>query len=96
MPPTASKSLTPENTVLGQTAILELDHFPLMNHVTLRWDPADAPLRRLIESELSRQLAETPAPDSVLGAVLLALGFFLLTCVFAGAFVLVAFRLVQH
>ncbi len=84
------------NAILGQTAILELDSFPLMSHVTLRWDPADTPLRPLIESELSQQLAETPAPDSALGAVLLTLGFFLLTCVCAGAFVLAAVNLIQH
>jgi hypothetical protein len=96
MPPVAPQPLAPDNAVLGQTVILELDHFPLMSHVTLRWDPADAPLRQLIESELSRQLAETPAPDGVLGAALLALGFFLLTCVFAGAFLLVAFSLARH
>jgi hypothetical protein len=96
MPAIASEPLAPENTVVGQTAVLELDSFPLMSHVTLRWDPADSPLRPLIESELSRQLAETPAPDSALGAILLTLGFLLLTGVCAGVFVLVAVSLVPH
>ena len=95
MPATASQPLAPDSAVVGQTAILEMDSFPLMSHVTLRWDPADAPLRQLIESELSQQLAETPAPDSALGAILLTLGFFLLTCVCAGAFVLAALRFVH-
>jgi hypothetical protein len=41
-------------------------------------------------------LAETPAPENMQGAILLALGFLLLTCVFAGAFILVALNLVHH
>ncbi len=32
---------------------VEVDSFPLMRHVTLRWDPADAPLRREVERELA-------------------------------------------
>jgi hypothetical protein len=95
-PGVASQSLEPSITVPGQTAIMELDHFPLMNHVTLRWDPADSPLRPLIESELSHQMAETSAPESVLGAALLTTGFFLLLGVFAGAFMLVVINLIRH
>ena len=44
-----------------------------MRHATLRWGPADFPLRRDFERELARTLPETaPAdPDSILGGCLL-------------------------
>ncbi|HTU90821.1 MAG TPA: hypothetical protein VMF69_12150 [Gemmataceae bacterium] len=72
-----------------QTAILEVDSFPLMRHVTLRWEPAASPLRRIVETELSRRLSETAADDSLLGGWLLSLGFLLLSFDLAGVFFLV-------
>jgi hypothetical protein len=68
----------PGRDLLGQAAILEVDSFGLMNHVTLRWDPPDPPLRHEVETALARRLTETPAPDSELGGWLLVLGFCLL------------------
>jgi hypothetical protein len=68
--PSAAKGQDP----LGQAAVLEVDSFAAMNHVTLRWDPADQPLRRAVEAELTRRLAETPGPDSELGGWLLFVG----------------------
>lgn len=70
----AAKSLD----VLGQAAVLELDSFVPMNHVTLRWDPADLPLRRAVEAELTRRLADSPSPDDELGGWLLFSGVVLL------------------
>jgi hypothetical protein len=75
-------------TILEQTAILELDSFPMMRHVTLRWDPADGPLRQVIEAELTRRLARTPSGDSMLGGCLLTLGGLLFAFILAGAFLL--------
>jgi hypothetical protein len=69
-------------------AILEVESFPLLRHVTLRWEPAASPLRRLVETELRRRLSETFAGDSLLGAWLLSLGFVLLSFDLAGAFFL--------
>jgi hypothetical protein len=66
----AAKVLNP----FTQAAVLEVDSFATMNHVTLRWDPADQPLRRAVEAELSRRLALTPGPDSELGGWLLFVG----------------------
>jgi hypothetical protein len=68
----------PVRDLTDQAAILEVDTFPHMNHVTLRWDPADTPLRREVESALARRLARAPGPESELGGWLLLLGFVLL------------------
>jgi hypothetical protein len=80
-------------TVLEQTAILELDSFPLMRHVTLRWDPADCPLRQVVEAELARRLAQMPSEDNMLGGWLLVLAGLLLTFVMAGSFLLILINL---
>jgi hypothetical protein len=88
MPTPAAKGL-PDATILEQTAILELDSFPLMRHVTLRWDPTDSPLRQLVESELADRLAQTPSTESSLGAWLLTLSCLLLVFEMAGTFLVV-------
>lgn len=80
--------------ILGeQTAILEVEDFPLMRHVTLRWDPVASPLRQTMETELRRRLVETPAYDHALGSWLLTLGSILLAAEFAGALGILALRL---
>jgi hypothetical protein len=84
---------TTDPTILEQTAILEVESFPFMRHVTLRWDPVDSPLRRMLESELSRQLSETYSDDSPLGGWLLTFGFVLLAFDLTGAFFFVALYL---
>jgi hypothetical protein len=78
LPRTAAAAAPAGSDLLGQAAILEVDAFPQMNHVTLRWDPPDPALRREVEAALARRLAESPAPDSDLGGWLLVLGFALL------------------
>jgi hypothetical protein len=76
-----------------QTAILEVEDFPLMRHVTLRWDPAASPLRQTMETELRRRLVEATAYDHALGSWLLTLGSTLLAAEFAGALLVLALRL---
>jgi hypothetical protein len=83
-----------DTTVLEQTAILELDSFPLMRHVTLRWDPADGPLRQVVETELARRLAQLPSGESMLGGCLLTLGCLLLAFVMAGVFLIFLINLI--
>src|SRR5262245_60953149 len=46
----------------GHNAILELDSFDSMKHVTLHWDPADSPLRPVVEAELGRRLLREGSP----------------------------------
>jgi hypothetical protein len=89
LPAPAAGGLPADQLVLEQAAILELESFPLMRHVTLRWDPADCPLRTVIEKELTRRLDEMPTQDSLLGGWLLTLGCLLLAFEFLGGFVIV-------
>jgi hypothetical protein len=96
LPAPAPAAPAPGSDLLGQAAILEVDAFGLMNHVTLRWDPPDPPLRHEVEAALARRLAETPAPDSELGGWLLVLGFCLLCVTILAGIGLVIARLVAR
>ena len=81
--------------LIGRSAALHVDAFPLMRHATLRWEPADSPLRRGVEQELASKLAEIPAPEQepILGGCLslLGVGLFTLTLVACGFLVLLRF-----
>jgi hypothetical protein len=89
----SSGEMTLAATIREQSAILEVDSFPLMRHVTLRWDPVESPFRRILETELSRCLEEMPSEDNLLGSWLLMLGLLLLVFELAGAFVLILLHL---
>jgi hypothetical protein len=39
-----------------ESTVLEVETFPAMKHVTLRWDSVGAPARRAVEAELDRGL----------------------------------------
>ena len=81
----------PDVFPVGPITDLYIDAFPLMRHVTLRRDPADVPIRREVERELARSLAEAAAPESesLTGWVLLLLGVILIFfALFGGVFVL--------
>ncbi len=82
----------PEAMLSKQAAILELDDFPLMRHITLRWDPADSPLRQAVERELADRLAQTPAAENPLSGWLLTIGCLLLAGEMAGAFLVILIR----
>lgn len=82
----------------GPMTELRVEGFPLMRHVTLRWEPADAPIRRAVERELARTLAETPAPDtdSLVGWLLLLLGVTVLFLALFGAVFVLLHNLLPH
>jgi hypothetical protein len=82
-----------DTIVLEQSAILEVDSFPLMRHVTLRWDPVDSPLRQVMETELHRRLVEMPSEDNFLSGWLLTLGSLLMAFELAGTFVVIFLHL---
>jgi hypothetical protein len=96
LPQAAFGALAPERTMPEQSAVLELDSFPLMRHVTLRWDPADSPLRQVVEAELSERLAEMPAQENMLGGWLLTLGCLLLAFEVLGALAVILLTLVAR
>jgi hypothetical protein len=77
-PGPAGEMPTPAVELAGQTAILELEVFAPLRHVTLRWDPHDSPLRGTLEAELTRRLAGLRAPDHEAAAWLTLTGTFLL------------------
>jgi hypothetical protein len=72
----------PAGDLVDQATVLEIDTFPAMWHVTLRWDPAHSLLRQKVEGELGRDLAETPVPSHDLGLWLTlgAVALLVLTC----------------
>jgi hypothetical protein len=76
----------------GQTAVLEVDPFALMHHVSLRWDPADVPLRRAVERELARVLERFPPPGPALGDWLTAVGLGLVILTAVGSVALIVLR----
>ena len=89
-------ALTPASaeTLLGD-ASLRVDTFPAMRHATLRWQPADSPVRREVERELPAALAETAPPEqeSLLGGCLSVLGVALFVLALVAAGLVVLFRL---
>ncbi len=79
--------------LLQQAAVLELESFARMRHVTLRWDPPDSSLRRAVEAELAKVLAETEVEPSEVGIWLTMIGVTLFgMTVIAGA-TIVAIRM---
>ncbi|MFO0876427.1 MAG: hypothetical protein U0840_03560 [Gemmataceae bacterium] len=66
-------------TLATQHVALELEPFAPLYHVNLIWDPADTPLRPLLEDALARRLAQRGAPYhdtaawlNLIGSILLA------------------------
>jgi hypothetical protein len=88
----ARPMLTDEQHFLGQTAVLEVDTWIKMRHVTLRWDPAESLFRHEIEAQLRLRLAEIPPEDSEVGSWLMLAGLAFLCLVFWGALVLVIYN----
>jgi hypothetical protein len=74
--PAALPGADPETALPNQSTLLRVDVFPPMRHATLRWEPADWPLRREVEKQLARLLAEAPPSEeeSILGGCLTLLG----------------------
>jgi hypothetical protein len=62
----------------GQMAVVEVDPFPLLRHVTLRWHTEGSLMRRQVEQELVRLLRSTPTPENDVGGWLQVLGLGLL------------------
>ncbi len=67
---------------------LEVDVAPALCHVTLTWDPPDTLLRREVEGQLGRALAEVPSPVSSVGDWMLIIAYGLFFLVLLGLTVL--------
>lgn len=75
--------------LVGQAAVLEVDAFAMLRHVTLRWEPARSVLRQEIEGELTRLFASTPVAEHPLGDWLVFAGVVLIGFNLLGTFALV-------
>jgi hypothetical protein len=58
---------------------LEVDSFGAMRHVTLRWEPADAGVRREVETELHRTLGQISSSSRLPGDWLVLIALALIT-----------------
>jgi hypothetical protein len=85
--------VAPVNDLVGLTAVLETESFASMRHVSLRWEPADSLLRRQVEAELERILADTTTEPSDLGGLLTLSGLGLLVLTMVAGIVLILLRL---
>jgi hypothetical protein len=75
-----------ENTAeppLGQPA-LEIDPFPVMRNISLRWRSGNETLRRDIEAELDKELAKCTAEDNPVAGWFLTLASCLFGALFLG------------
>lgn len=69
---------------LPQVGVVEVDPFPAMRHITLRWKPADSLVRREIEAELARRFSEIePRPNSVAAWMLTAASCLIVVMLFS-------------
>jgi hypothetical protein len=74
---------------------LVVDPFPAMRHVTLRWQGRNDTVRREVEAELSKALAEVRTRNNPLSAWFLSLALALFFTAFLTLFALVALRLLH-
>jgi hypothetical protein len=94
--PSAERTDAPPSDLAAETAVLEVSPFPRMWHATLRWDPPAGNLRRQVEAELGRTLAEVEVPDHELSAWLTLTGFTLMGLTILGLILLLIFNTTGH
>jgi hypothetical protein len=66
------------NKFTFDSTTLEVDSFPALSHVSLRWTPGDTPLRPVIEAALAHEMQDAPAPEHDAGLWLCCAGLFVL------------------
>jgi len=67
-------------------AVLDMEPFEGMCHITLHWRRHSGLVRDELEAELARALAQVPAPEHATGGWLMGLAAFLLALIFMGIF----------
>jgi len=86
----------PPVNLVERTTTLEVDVSPAMCHVTLTWGPPDSLLRREVEGQLERALADTPAPPSAIGEWMLITAYSLFFLILLGLTILSLFWIFQR
>jgi len=86
----------PPVNLVERTTTLEVDVAPSMCHVTLTWSPPDSLLRREVEGQLERALADTPAPPSAVGEWMLITAYSLFFLILLGLTILALFWIFQR
>lgn len=71
-------------TPLAAQPTLQIDPFPAMRNISLRWQPGNETLRHDIEAELARELARCMAEDSPVAGWFLTLASCLFGALFLG------------
>jgi hypothetical protein len=64
--------------------LIEVDAFPLLRHVSLRWAANSPGVRQAIEAELARSLSQVQTADNPTGAWFLAVAAALFSATFFG------------
>jgi hypothetical protein len=87
----------PAAELAGQAAVLELEVFRPLRHVTLCWEPHDSPLRVTVEEELEARLAAAGAPYHETALWLTMAGYAVLgAALFVGTMLLVRTLLMRE
>jgi hypothetical protein len=92
LPPPAAvtPSIAPApSSGVAPPALLQIESFALLRHVTLRWSPARSWVRPLVEARLRKELARESTPEHDTGYWLLLLGSFLVLASGLGSLLLV-------
>jgi hypothetical protein len=76
----------------GRKAELEVDYFPLMRHATLRWHQYNDALRRDVEAELAKALAEVETRENPVAGWFLSAAACLFLIMFFGLVFLIALQ----
>ncbi len=80
----------------NQKTVLELDPFPAMRHVSLRWPQSAGALRKEIEVELAKVLPALPAPDNPAAMWFTSIGVSLFCLVFFAILALILLQWLRH
>jgi hypothetical protein len=83
-----------DGAFLGQTAVLEIESFPRLRHVTLRWDPPDSQYRQQIEANLQSLLADKEVAETDLGVWLSTVGLAMMALIFLAGATMFVLRLI--
>jgi hypothetical protein len=72
----------PRPNLSGGEAVVDVEPFPALWNATLHWRSDSGDLRRVVETELARELRDVPSYDNPVGAWMLGIAGFLFAVLF--------------